>query len=183
MDPARRAAAALVALAALSVCWRMRTARSVFVVLSLAAALVVALLGYQSLRTLLRAHASAGWPQVIGSVRSSELKRGCGRQRDSYEVEVHYGYSVDGLEYHSTRVAFSRGYCGAEAGAKELSQSFVPGKAVTVYVDPVAPARAVLLAGKADVLMYLQVGIALLTVIGMLLLLWRALTGRLRVSW
>ena len=107
----------------------MRTARSVFVVLSLAAALVVALLGYQSLRTLLRAHASAGWPQVTGSVRSSELKRGCGRQRDSYEVEVHYGYSVDGLEYHSTRVAFSRGYCGAEAGAKELSQSFVPGKA------------------------------------------------------
>lgn len=161
----------------------MPSAKNLFITLSLVAALVVALLGYQSLRTLVRALNSADWPQVTGSVRSAEVKRGCGRQRDSYELQVHYDYSVNGLEHHSTRVEFSRGYCGAEAGAIKLGKSFIPGAAVTVYVDPTEPDRAVLLPGKVDVLMYLKVAVAALTVLGMLVLPWRVRSGRLRVSW
>jgi hypothetical protein len=161
----------------------MPSAKNLFIGLSLVAALVVALLGYQSLRTLMRALDSTAWPQVTGSVRSAEVKRGCGRQRDSYEVEVHYDYSVNGLEHHGTRVEFSRGYCGAQAGAIALGKTFVPGAAVTVYVDPAEPARAVLLAGKVDLLMYIKVAVAALAALGMLVLPWRVRSGRLRVSW
>jgi hypothetical protein len=167
----------------LSVCCSMPGAKTLFIWMAFAAALVVGALGLQSLRELLRAIESPHWPQVIGSVRSSEVKRGCGRQRDSYEVDVHYDYSVNGLEYRSARVEFSRGYCGARAGAQQLADSFIPGAAVAVYVDPANPARAVLLAGKVDMLMYLRVILALVTVVGMLILPWRVRTGRLRVSW
>ena len=88
----------------------MPSFKSAFVVFSLAVALGVAVFGFHSLRTLLRAFDSPDWPQVLGSVRSSEVKRGCGRQRNSYEVAVRYDYSVHGLEYHGTRVDFGRGY-------------------------------------------------------------------------
>jgi hypothetical protein len=161
----------------------MPSARTLFVAMSLSCALVVAMLGVQSLRTLLRALDSSGWTQVTGSVRSAEVKRGCGRQRDSYEVEIRYDYSVNGFEYRGSRVEFGRGYCGAQAGAREFANTYLPGAAVAVYVDPADPARAVLLAGRADMLMYLRVALAALAVAGMMVLPWRALTGRLRVSW
>ena len=161
----------------------MPSARTVFVAMSFAAALIVAVLGYGHLRTLLRALDSPDWPQVTGSVRSAEVRRGCGRQRDSFEVDIRYDYSVRGLEYRSARVEFGRGYCGNEAGALAISKAYSPGAAVTVYVDPTDPARSVLLAGKVDMLMVLAVAIAALTVIGMLVLPWRMWSGRLRVSW
>jgi hypothetical protein len=161
----------------------MPAAKTLFVWMAFAAALAVGALGLQSLRQLLRAIDSPHWPQLTGSVRSAEVRRGCGRQRDSYEVDVQYAYSVNGFDYRSDRVEFGRGYCGSKAGAQQLADAFVPGAPVTVYVDPADPARAVLLAGKVDFLMYLKVVLALVTVAGMLVLPWRVKSGRLRVSW
>lgn len=161
----------------------MPNARSVFVVVCLAFALGVALLGILSLRTLVRALDSADWPQVLGSVRSSEVRRGCGKERSSYEVAIRYDYSVHGLAYRGARVEFGRGYCGSEAGALALSQSFAPGAVVSVSFDPAQPAQSVLLAGKVDGLMYLAVGMYVLGVLALLVLPWRALSGRLRVTW
>ena len=161
----------------------MPSFKTAFVAFSLAVALGIAVFGFLSLRTLVHALDSPDWPQVLGSVRSAEVKRGCGRQRNSYEVAVRYDYSVHGLEYHGTRVDFGRGYCGSEAGAKALSQSFAPGAAVKVYFDPAQPERSVLLAGKVDWLMIIEVGLYLLAVGVFLAVPWRILSGRLRVGW
>jgi len=144
---------------------------------------VVAAVGLVHLRTLWRALDSPSWPQVTGSVLHAGVLRGCGRQRNSYEPDIGYLYSVNGFEYRSQRVEFGRGYCGSEAGARDMAKAYVPGTAVTVYVDPADPARAVLLAGKTDWLMYVSALLTLLAALAILILPWRAWRGQLKVSW
>ena len=52
-----------------------------------------------------------------------------------------------------------------------------------MFFDPTQPARSVLLAGKVDWMMIVELGLYLLAVGVFLTVPWRILSGRLQVGW
>jgi len=92
-----------------------------------------------------KAQAAPSWPQVIGSITTSEL---------DYEkdAKIRYRYVVDGREFDSHRlffgvvsngdIVFENGSMLSDAG---LVARFPAGSQVKVFYDPAQPSRAILL--------------------------------------
>lgn len=91
------------------------------------------------------------WPQTAGRVVSSTVEHyrqrvGGARTGDLvtfYEAVVEYSYSVDGREYHSTRLSFGGKAAGAQALAEAQAAQYPAGSQVMVHYDPNNPANAV----------------------------------------
>src|SRR6185369_15839646 len=63
-----------------------------------------------------------------------------------YRAEIEYAYTVGGIAYTGTQVAFSdyAGFSGSRKAVKERLVRYVPGSAVTVYYDSANPRMSVL---------------------------------------
>ena len=82
--------------------------------------------------------AARSWPTVTGTVHVSGV-RGDG------EPDVRYAYTVDGATYHGARLGFDTfDRPGGRGTRASRSARYPVGRAVTVYVDPADPRRAVL---------------------------------------
>lgn len=100
-------------------------------------------------RLLLVGQHSQQWPNVVGEVLDAESDQIAGSQTGrSWMIRVRYRYQVDGREFESDRIAFSRQIGGrTRIQADDELQQYVPGGPVLVYFDPAQPDRAVLRPG------------------------------------
>lgn len=94
-------------------------------------------------------HQSLQWPTVVGQVVDAQVDQIAGTQTGSgWMIRVRYAYVVDGRQYESSRLSFSRRIGGrTRIQADDELRRFVPGGPVVVHHDPDRPHRAVLLPG------------------------------------
>jgi hypothetical protein len=98
-----------------------------------------------------KALASQSWPTVAGTVTESEVKitqdsSGSGldaQETTHYKPVVKYQYSVEGMEYAGSRIAFGA-MNSAHSAANAVVARYPAGASVTVRYDPEKPAEAVL---------------------------------------
>jgi Protein of unknown function (DUF3592) len=88
---------------------------------------------------------SYGWASTSGTVSHTTYKiSGEGWDRNS-DVEIKYSYEVDGLEYANDRIWYAmRSNSGR---IEDLAKDHPRGASITVYYDPSAPSRSVLIQG------------------------------------
>jgi hypothetical protein len=95
---------------------------------------------------------ASGWPQIAGRIVSSTVehyRQRVGGARTGnlvtfYEAVVEYSYTVNGRDYHSTRLSFGAKSAGSQAIAEEKAARYPAGSQVMVHHDPLNPANAVL---------------------------------------
>ena len=114
-----------------------------------------------------KALASQSWPTVAGTVTESEVKvtehtSGDGTNEHAithYKPVVKYQYSVEGMEYAGSRIAFGA-MNSAQSAANAVVARYPAGASLTVRYDPEKPAEAVLetKTGSGALLMVLGVG-------------------------
>ncbi len=82
--------------------------------------------------------ASEDWPTVAGVVRDFDTRMiGDVRSGGTWSFTVHYMYRVDGHEYSSDRLRFSRAIAERDtAEIQAMLERFEPGRTVTVYHHP-----------------------------------------------
>jgi len=120
-----------------------------------------------------KALASQSWPTVAGTVTESEVKvtqhsSGSGmdaQETTHYRPVVKYQYSVEGMEYTGSRIAFGA-MNSAHSAANAVVARYPAGASVTVRYDPEKPAEAVLETntGGGGLLMVLGVGFLIFSV-------------------
>jgi hypothetical protein len=97
------------------------------------------------------AQASA-WPQIAGRIVSSSVEHyrqrvggaRTGTLTTFYEAVVEYAYSVNGRDYHGTRLSFGARAAGSQAFAEAQAARYPEGSQVMVHYDPKNPSNAVL---------------------------------------
>lgn len=86
-----------------------------------------------------RSTQAAAWPTTPATITSLECRENRDGDGDAYEVQVGYAYSVDGVDYEGSRLAF--GYTGSSGkeAHEEIYQRLKAAKAVSVRYNPAAP--------------------------------------------
>jgi hypothetical protein len=87
-----------------------------------------------------RARASSRWTATSGRILSSEVSLPLGRTWSTRLPDVRYQYDVAGTSYVGATVRFSF----ANSHTVDTVERYRPGRHVTVYYDPDAPAQCVL---------------------------------------
>ena len=111
---------------------------------------------------------ASGWQQTAGRIVSSTVEhyrqRVGGARTGSlvtfYEAVVEYAYSVNGHDYHSTRLSFGAKTAGSQQLAEAAAARYPEGSQVMVHYDPKNPSNAVLDARIAQGVMWIVVAIA-----------------------
>ena len=99
-----------------------------------------------------RALATRRWPRTDGVVLGSTIVRS---QKGMYYPIVRYRYTQDGNPYEAERVSLKiQGYM-TSAGAEKVVRRYSAQSRVAVYVDPKAPASAVLERGLGSPFTYI----------------------------
>ena len=100
-----------------------------------------ALIYFLGLGPALKSIRAATWdatPCVVTSSRVASSSDG-----DTFAVEIHYTYAIDGKQYQGTRYGFFGGYSSGYASKDEVVSQNPAGKTATCYVNPLNPAEAV----------------------------------------
>ena len=116
-----------------------------------------------------KALASQSWPAVAGTVTESEVKitehnPGNGmdaEQTTHYKPVVKYQYSVEGMEFTGSRIAFGA-MNSAHSAANAVVARYPAGASVTVRYDPEKPAEAVLVTKTGGGAMLMVLGVMFL---------------------
>lgn len=103
-----------------------------------AGAALIYFLGVTPLVRVLRASSWNATPCVVTSSRVASSSDG-----DTFSVEIHYSYSVEGRQYDGKRYGFFGGSSSGYASKKEVVDLNPVGKNATCYVNPFDPAEAV----------------------------------------
>ncbi|MEL6233246.1 MAG: DUF3592 domain-containing protein [Pseudomonadota bacterium] len=99
------------------------------------------------------AWAARGWVQVEGAILAPEVVErfaSADAGGTMWYVAITYGYRFEGRDWEGRLVQYgagdqaSRMFASPDAAAQAAAREFAPGTAVTVYVDPDDPSRAVL---------------------------------------
>ncbi len=91
---------------------------------------------------------SSGWPAAEARVYASKVSMNPGSKGSRhYFPEIRYAFTVDGHEYVSDQVAFSRNWSQAEAVA--MKERHAVGTTMTVRYDPEDPTQSVIVAGRS----------------------------------
>ncbi len=108
---------------------------------------------------------SAGWPNVPGTISSSDIAKRVTRDtnrrrsRTTYYPKIAFHYQVDGHNFTSSRIAFGTGDSGGKMKwAQKVISKYPVGNKVTVYYDPQDPQYGVLEAGMTWRSVFLLVG-------------------------
>jgi len=132
---------------------------------------------------LKNAKASASWPQVKGTVLTSEVETSTITNRSDhtsflwYAADVAYEYSVDGTTYACHTVSFGQGGSRNPEHARQIVNRYPEGKQVQVYYDPARPEVAVLEPGVSWS-SYTLLGMGLVFAVLALLLLLNTLVAK-----
>jgi hypothetical protein len=104
----------------------------------LAGAALIYFLGLGPALKIIRASTWDATPCVVISSRVASSSDG-----DTFAVEIHYTYTVDGKQYQGTRYGFFGGYSSGYDSKDEVVKENPAGKPATCYVNPSDPAEAV----------------------------------------
>ena len=104
------------------------------------------LLGW-GLFSLFKSRAAQQWPQTTATLTSCELVEDSGSDSTTWQVKVGYTYSVNGIEYAGSRVAF--GYNGSSSHHEHqtLHARLRDASQVRVRYNPTKPSESALGAG------------------------------------
>ncbi len=91
--------------------------------------------------------ASRAWVEVPCEVISSRVKSHRGSESTTYSVDVFYRYAWEGREYQSNRFDVFGGSSSGYAAKKDIVAGYRPGEEAVCFVNPEAPAEAVLRRG------------------------------------
>ncbi len=130
-------------------------------------------------RSYQRAQETRAWVETPCRIISSVIKpeRATPHSPVKFRVTVRYDYGHGGRGFTSEQVQRGEGSMSSEADALALREQFTPGQQTTCWVDPTAPATAVLRHGTRAALYSLW--FPLLFVFGGAGMAWRAVrTGR-----
>jgi len=123
-----------------------RTSRALWFVVAGAAALWLFLTAFSTVEAV-----QAGkWPSADGTVVRSKYALGCGRGGNQPFPDVRYRYEFQGVVYTGQRIALDTDHCGWASAAKHLAETYKPGHAVKVFVNPKRPHESALVAGDAQ---------------------------------
>jgi hypothetical protein len=86
-----------------------------------------------------RSTQAAGWPTTPATITNLEISESSDGDGTSYEVKVQYSYTVDGVGYAGSRLAF--GYSGSSGrdAHDEIYRKLKEAKTVAVRYDPTEP--------------------------------------------
>jgi hypothetical protein len=115
--------------------------------------LVIAIAGpiffFKGCSSLVRGTRSNAWPTAEARVYSSKVVMNPGSKGSRhYSPEIRYAFTVDGHEYVSDQVAFSKDWSQAEAVA--MKEKHAVGTSMTVHHDPEDPAQSVIISGRSE---------------------------------
>ena len=100
---------------------------------------------------VMEARSAANWPTTEGTILISKFDRNfktssSGKGKWYYDVKIKYSYTVDGLEYESSRVDFKSAnyHYKSEVIPSTIARRYPVDKKVKVYYNPENPGKAVL---------------------------------------
>ncbi len=104
-------------------------------------AVVLIVFGLYSMRETSR---SRGWAETSGRVIQSSVNSFTNRGTTTYRPLVVYSYSVDGVRFTCTRIAFRSMASGNRSAAARVAADYPVGRTVTLFYDPQQPDQSVL---------------------------------------
>jgi Protein of unknown function (DUF3592) len=135
------------------------------------AAVVFILFGLYTMRETSRAR---GWAAVDGHVVSSTVNAFTGRTGTTWRPLVVYSYSVGGVRFMSTRIAFHSLARGTRDEAGTIAARYPPGRGLRVLYDPQDPEQSVLEPGPNPWLFIIAGGVFSMLAVWMRILRARA---------
>ena len=96
------------------------------------------LLGY-GLWSAHRSTQAAAWPTSPATITSLEVREKTDSDGSTYEVKVQYTYTVDGVAYEGTRLAFGYGGSSGREAHDEIHRRLKEAKTVAVRYNPAEP--------------------------------------------
>lgn len=125
------------------------------------------------LRSVVMSYAARTWPTVWGRVESCELTSSSDSDGTTYRAVARYSYTVGGVSYEGSRIAFGYSGSSGDAAHREIVGRLSSAKAVRVRYDPKKPSRAVLSCGlNRSILFTLIFGVTWLFFVSGFTLLW-----------
>ena len=112
--------------------------------LRLAFSVVAVVLIIFGLFTLRETSRSRGWARTDGRVVSSNVNTFTGKSGTTWRPMIVYAYSIGGVRFMSTRIAFHSLASGNRADAAKVAARYPAGSAVRVLYDPQDPEQAAL---------------------------------------
>jgi hypothetical protein len=144
---------------------------------------IVAGTGYSfdNLTAIIRASQSHRWPTVEATVIRSEVaEEEIGESSASMRVQrMEYAYVVEGKKYKGTRVTSSDSALGSKEEASTFLKTFRYSAKVTVHYCPTEPQTALLKPGIRGRLIFNFVFALLTLIMGLAMLIFMPLIGRL----
>jgi hypothetical protein len=127
-----------------------------------------------SLRSTWQSTQAAKWPTTPAILTESKIVQHQDDDGSSYEVKVQYSYTVDGVVYEGSRVAFGYSASSGFKAHEEIHQKLKGAKAISVRYNPNDPSISCLSFGFHR---SIQIGLAfaitwMLFIIGFTLLFW-----------
>jgi hypothetical protein len=110
-----------------------------------------------------RLRASQSWVPATATILKAELLTSAASDSTEYRILLAYEYESNGVRYTGKRIGFGpRGYARKKRAEAEL-QLYPVGGTVTAYFDPENPGEAVLVREAPSNVLYLVMGIGLLS--------------------
>lgn len=86
-----------------------------------------------------RSSRASNWPTVPAAITRVEVKENPNSDGETYEVEVRYTYTVNGVAYEGSRLAFGYEASSNRLTHDEIHHKLKEAKAVNVRYDPSDP--------------------------------------------
>jgi hypothetical protein len=96
------------------------------------------------LRAYFRIQEARSWVETPCTIVSSKVESHTGGDSTTYSINMVYSYTVDGVEYKSSRYSFMTGSSSGYSGKRAVVEANPPGHKTVCYVDPENPIEAVL---------------------------------------
>ena len=138
----------------------------VFPWIFVAAGLLALRIGVLNLR---RGYRSRRWPDVPGIITNSHTTEHSTGEGRVLIPTVNYNYSVDGVAYSGSRVAFGDDTSYARGYAQDVCSRYPIGQKVRVFYDPSDSASSVLAPGPSHAAWFATVVGALFVLVGLAL--------------
>jgi len=91
-----------------------------------------------------RSARAASWPAASGTIKSIEVREDRNNEGATYSVHVQYAYTVEGVSYEGSRLAFGYGGSNNRRVHEEIGDKLRDAKSVAVHYDPSKPSESCL---------------------------------------
>ena len=98
---------------------------------------------------------AATWPAAEGQVLSRDFDINTDEDGSTYQAEIRYAYSVNGVSYEGKKIAFGYVASSNRSLHQRLYDALTPETRLAVRYDPSRPSRAVLSHGANQTMMFM----------------------------